>query len=76
MIYETMEYYEGDSPQGQIRNFKNIPYWESRFYIYNNKLVAHRYSGRKGIGNDYSAQKEIEDSKKILEFVKQHTTLN
>jgi hypothetical protein len=76
MIYETMEYYGEDSPKGQIRNFKNIPYWESRFYIDNNKLVAQRHSGRKGIQMDYNAQTEIANSKKIFEFVKKNTSLN
>jgi len=76
MIYETMEYYEEDSPKGQIRNFKNIPYWESRFYIDNNKLVAHRHSGRKGIRKDYNAQIEIENSNQIFEFIKEHTSFN
>jgi hypothetical protein len=76
MIYETMEYYWEDSPKGQIRNFKNIPYWESRFYVDNNKLVAQRHSGRKGIRTDYNAQAEIENSKKIFEFAKKHTSLN
>ncbi len=75
MIYETMEYYDEDSPKGQIRNFKNIPYWESRFYINNNKIVAHRHSGRKGIGIDYTAQIEIDNSKDIFEFVKEQTSL-
>ncbi len=75
MIYETMEYYDEDSPKGQIRNFKNIPYWESRFYINNNKLVAHRHSGRKGMGIDYKAQIEIGNSKDIFEFVKEQTSL-
>jgi hypothetical protein len=70
MIYETMEYFDADSPEGQIKNFKNIPYWESRFYISNDKLVAHKHSGRKGIGFDYKALEEIGNSKKILRFVK------
>jgi hypothetical protein len=76
MIYETMEYYGEDSPIGQIRNFKKIPYWESRFYVDNNKLVAQRHSGRKGIRMDYNAQTEIENSKKIFEFAKKNTSLN
>jgi hypothetical protein len=76
MIYETMEYYGEDSPKEQIRNFKNIPYWESRFYVDNNKLVAQRHSGRKGIRMDYNAQTEIENSKKIFEFAKKNTSLN
>ena len=76
MIYETMEYYEEISPKGQIRNFKNIPYWESRFYIDNNKSVAQRLSGRKGIRMGYNAQTEIENSKKVFRFVKKHTSFN
>jgi hypothetical protein len=75
MIYETMEYYDVDSPKGQIRNFKNIPYWESRFYINNSKLVAHSHSGRKGIGIGYKALIEIENSKNIFRFVKKQTSL-
>ena len=76
MIYETMEYFEEDSPKGQIRNFRNIPYWESRFYFANNKLVGHKHTGRMGIGSNYQALKEIGNAKKVFEFVREHTSLN
>jgi hypothetical protein len=75
MIYETMQYYSEDSPKGQIRNFKNIPYWESRYYLNNNKLVAQQHSGRKGIRMNYTAQAALEKSKKIFEFAKKNFTL-
>jgi hypothetical protein len=75
MIYKTMEYYEEESPIGQNKNFRNIPYWESRFYIDKDELVAHKHSGRKGIGIAYKAKTESAHSKKIFEFVKRKTSL-
>ena len=72
MIYETLEYYQEQSPAGQIKNFKGLPYWESRFYFRGNKLIAHKHSGRRMIGNNYTGKPEIEDSERIREFVDKH----
>ena len=39
MIYESFEYYSEASPAKQEKNFKGLPFWESRFFLANGKLA-------------------------------------
>ncbi|HEX5170626.1 MAG TPA: hypothetical protein VFW11_15725 [Cyclobacteriaceae bacterium] len=70
MIYETLEYYAESSPEGQVKNFMGIPFWETRFYFDDSKIVAHKHTGRRDVGKDYSGGNEMAESNNILNFVK------
>jgi hypothetical protein len=70
MIYKSFEFYKESSPPNQEKNFKKLPFWESRFYFSNGQLAGHKHTGRPNIANKFNGVSEIKDANKIFEYVK------
>lgn len=69
-VYQTFIYFKETPSLSKAINFQGMRYWESRYYLIEESVQCIKTTGTKEANITYSTKDLLNESKKIIEFLK------
>jgi len=71
--YETFEYFDKYGGERKWKNFKNLPAWESKYYIDHDNVKYQRQKGLELIRDSKKLNRKINDGYSLFRYVSKST---